>query len=100
MISGVAQVLVYGSQKYAVRVQPDPRLLASRGIGLDEVASAIADWNVNLPTGGLQGPNQSFTIQASGQLYDAAAFKKQIVAWRGGAPVRLGDIATVSYNFV
>jgi HAE1 family hydrophobic/amphiphilic exporter-1 len=96
MINGVAQVQVFGSQKYAVRVQLDPKALTSRRIGLDEVASALDKWNVNLPTGGLQGAKQAFTIQASGQLYDANAFKPLIVAYRGGAPVRLQDIAIVS----
>ncbi len=96
MINGVAQVLVYGSQKFAVRVQLDPSALASRKIGLDEVAAALDKANVNLPTGGLQGTKQAFTIQASGQLYNADAFKPLIVAYRGGAPVRLADIAVVS----
>ncbi|HWI41706.1 MAG TPA: efflux RND transporter permease subunit, partial [Verrucomicrobiae bacterium] len=95
MISGVAQVMVYGSQKYAVRVQLDPQALTTRQIGLDEVAAALSKWNVNLPTGGLQGAKQAFTIQADGQLYDAEAFKPLVVAYRGGAPVRLGDIARV-----
>lgn len=96
MINGVAQVLVYGSQKYAVRVQVDPKALASRKIGLDEVAAALAKWNVNLPTGGLQGDKQAFTIQATGQLLDAEAFKSVTVVMRGGAPVRLSDIAIVT----
>ncbi len=96
MINGVAQVQVYGSQKYAVRVQLDPKALASRKIGLDEVAAALAKWNVNLPTGGLQGDKQSFTIQATGQLLDAAAFKSMTVVYRGGAPVRLSDLGKVS----
>ena len=95
-VNGVAQVLVYGSQKYAVRVQLDPGALAGRKIGIDEVAAALEQWNVNLPTGGLQGARQAFTIQATGQLYDAEAFKPLIVAYRGGAPVRLADIARVS----
>lgn len=95
MINGVAQVLVFGSQKYAVRVQLDPKALTSRRIGLDEVAAALEKGNVNLPTGGLQGSSQAFTILATGQLYNAEAFKPLIVAWRGGAPVRLQDIATV-----
>ena len=96
MINGVAQVQVFGSQKYAVRVQLDPKALASRKIGIDEVAAALDKWNVNLPTGGLQGAKQAFTIQATGQLYDAEAFKPLIVAYRGGAPVRLADIAIVT----
>ncbi|HCL81373.1 MAG TPA: acriflavine resistance protein B [Nitrospiraceae bacterium] len=96
MINGVAQVLVYGSQKYAVRVQLDPRALANRKIGTDEVAAALAQWNVNLPTGGLQGDRQAFTIQASGQLYNAEAFKPMIVTYRQGSPVRLKDIGKVT----
>src|SRR5512138_109534 len=95
MINGVAQVMVYGSQKYAVRVSLDPQALASRKIGLDEVAAALDKWNVNIPTGDLQGNKQAFTILATGQLYNAAAFKPLIVAFRGGAPVRLQDIAQV-----
>jgi HAE1 family hydrophobic/amphiphilic exporter-1 len=96
MINGVAQVLVYGSQKYAVRVQLDPHALASRRIGLDEVATALEKWNVNIPTGDLQGDRQAFTILATGQLYNADSFRPLIVAWRGGAPVRLQDVAKVS----
>ncbi|MBI5205366.1 MAG: efflux RND transporter permease subunit [Nitrospirae bacterium] len=95
MISGVAQVQVYGSQKYAVRVQLDPQKLANRKIGIDEVSSALARWNVNIPTGGLQGDRQAFTIQATGQLYNAEAFKPMIVAYRNGSPVRLQYIAKV-----
>jgi hydrophobic/amphiphilic exporter-1 (mainly G- bacteria), HAE1 family len=95
MINGVAQVMVYGSQKYAVRVQLDPQALTSRRIGIDEVARALDAWNVNLPTGGLQGASQAFTIQATGQLYNAAAFSSVIVAYRDGAPVRLDDIGQI-----
>jgi len=96
MINGVAQVQVFGSQKYAVRVSLDPNALASRKVGLDEVAAALDKWNVNIPTGDLQGRQQAFTIQATGQLYNADAFKPLIVAWRGGAPVRLQDVAQVN----
>jgi HAE1 family hydrophobic/amphiphilic exporter-1 len=95
MISGVAQVSVYGSQKYAVRAQLDPRALASRGIGIDEVAGAVTNANVNLPTGTLQGANKSYTIQASGQLNDAAAYRPIIVAYRNGNPVRLQELGRV-----
>ena len=96
MIKGVAQVVVYGSQKYAVRVQLDPRALSNRKIGIDEVAAALAKWNVNLPTGGLQGDRQAFTLQASGQLYNAEAFKPMIIVYRDGSPVRLQDIARIT----
>jgi HAE1 family hydrophobic/amphiphilic exporter-1 len=95
MVSGVAQVLVYGSQKYAVRVQLDPHALASRGIGIDEVADAIRGANVNLPTGTLYGPSQAFTIEATGQLKTADVYRPLIVAYRNGAPVRLADLGQV-----
>jgi HAE1 family hydrophobic/amphiphilic exporter-1 len=95
MISGVAEVVVYGSQKYAVRARLDPKALASRGIGIDEVASAISSGNVNLPTGTLWGKHQAFTVQATGQLNDAAAYRPLIVAYRGGSPVRLGELGHV-----
>ena len=95
MVSGVAQVLVLGSQKYAVHVQLDPNAMASRGIGIDEVQAALGQHNVNLPTGTLYGANQAFTVQATGQLMNAAAYRPMIVAWRGGAPVRLQDIGRV-----
>ncbi len=94
-INGVAQVLVYGSQKYAVRIQLDPRELVSRNLGLNEVSDAIAMNNVNLPTGVLSGPKKAFTIESSGQLFDAAAYRPLIVAYRSGAPVRLQEIGRV-----
>ncbi len=65
MVSGVAQVQVFGAQKYAVRIQLDPKEMASRGIGIDQVAEAVSQANVNLPTGTLYGPKQAFTVQAS-----------------------------------
>jgi HAE1 family hydrophobic/amphiphilic exporter-1 len=95
MISGVAQVSVFGSQKYAVRIQLDPRELASRRIGVDEVQAAVAQANVNLPTGTLWGSHRAVTVQASGQLTSAAAYRPIIVAYRGGSPVRLQDIGRV-----
>src|SRR5512136_1410997 len=98
MVSGVAQVQVYGSQKYAVRAQLDPRALATRQIGIDEVAGALASGNVNLPTGTLYGEHQAFTIQATGQLYSAAAYRPLVVAYRNGAPVRLQELGQVIDN--
>ncbi len=95
MVSGVAQVQVYGAQKYAVRCQVDPRALATRQIGIDEVASAIGKGNVNLPTGILWGDFQAFTVQANGQLMRAAAYGPLIVAYRNGSPVRLADLGRV-----
>jgi HAE1 family hydrophobic/amphiphilic exporter-1 len=95
MINGVAEVSVFGSQKYAVRVRVDPKALVSRSIGIDEVVAAIQSGNVNLPTGNLSGAHRAFTIQASGQLTDAAAYRPLIVAYRNNAPVRLSEVATV-----
>ncbi len=94
-VSGVAQVQVYGSQKYAVRVQLDPQAMAIRKIGIDEVANAINSANVNLPTGILWGTNKSYTVQANGQLNNAKEFRPLIVAYRNGAPVRLQDLGNV-----
>lgn len=91
MVSGVAQVQVFGAQKYAVRVQLDPKVLASRFIGIDEVANAIRSGNVNLPTGTLHGTYQTFTIEAKGQLKNAEAYHPLIVTYRNGSPVRLGE---------
>ncbi len=95
-VLGVAQVQVYGGQKYAVRVQLDPRELATRGIGIDEVQRAVQDANVNLPTGVLLGPERAYTVQASGQLTTADAYRPIIVTYRGGKPVRLAELGRVS----
>jgi HAE1 family hydrophobic/amphiphilic exporter-1 len=95
MVSGVAQVNVFGAQKFAVRVDVDPTQLASRQIGVDQVASAIAGANVNRPTGTLYGPDKNFVVQASGQLMDADAYKPIVVAYRNGSPVRLSEVAHV-----
>ncbi|MEO8451392.1 MAG: efflux RND transporter permease subunit, partial [Gemmatimonadota bacterium] len=94
-VSGVAQVSVFGAQKYATRIQLDPRALASRGLGIDEAADAVASGNVNLPSGVLWGPNRAYTVQANGQLTTAAAFGELIIAYRNGAPVRLRDVGRV-----
>ncbi|GFO63529.1 multidrug efflux RND transporter permease subunit [Geomonas paludis] len=95
MVSGVAQVQVYGSQKYAVRARLNPMALASRKIGIDEVSQALSGGNVNLPTGTLQDASKSFAIQSQGELLDAAAYRPLIVAYRGGSPVRLSDLGSV-----
>ncbi len=95
MVTGVAQVNVFGSQKFAVRVDVDPMQLASRQIGIDQVAQAIAASNVNRPAGTLYGPDRNFVIQASGQLLEAAAYNAIVVAWRNGSPVRLNEVANV-----
>ncbi len=94
-INGVAQVNVWGSQKFAVRAQLDPNQLAARGIGIDEVATAIQKHNVNLPAGILWGANQAYTVQANGQLTDAAGYRSLIVSYNHGSPVRLGELGRV-----
>jgi len=95
MVSGVAQVQVFGSAKYAVRVQVDPNVLASRQIGLNEIDTAIKTWNVNLPTGTLYGSKTAYQVQANGQLMRAVDYKPLIVTYRKGAPVRLSEVARV-----
>ena len=95
MVAGVAQVNVYGAAKYAVRIQLDPKALATRAIGIDEVADGVAAGNVNLPTGILWGPHRAYTVQANGQLRSAAEFGPLIVTYRNGAPVRLQDLGRV-----
>ncbi len=95
MVSGVAQVSVFGAQKYAVRVQLDPEKLASMQIGVDDVTKAVQAGNVNLPTGTLWGNRQAYTVQASGQLTKADQYAPLVVAYRNGSPVRLEQVANV-----
>ncbi|GAC1416275.1 MAG: multidrug efflux RND transporter permease subunit [Gemmatimonadaceae bacterium] len=95
MVPGIAQVQVYGGQKYAVRVQLDPTSLANRGIGIDEVASSISAQNVSMPTGILWGQNKASTIVANGQLQNAAQFRQLVVSYRNGAPVHLDELGRV-----
>lgn len=95
MISGVAQVQIFGAKKYAVRIQLDPNALSSKGIGINEVEAAVNASNVNMPTGSLYGPDKSYTILATGQLYNAEAYRDVIVAYRDGSPVRLRELANV-----
>src|ERR1051325_8211194 len=94
-INGVAQVLVTGEQKYAVRVQVDPSALGSRAIGLDDVVTALQRGNVNQPVGTLYGVHRSYTVQANGQLTDADAYRSLIVVYRNGAPVVLKDLGNI-----
>ena len=95
MIPGIAQVQVYGGQKYAVRVQLDPTSLANRGIGIDEVATSISSQNVSMPTGTLWGTNRASTIKANGQLQNAQQFRQMVVTYRNGAPVHLDELGNV-----
>ncbi len=94
-INGVAQVQVFGQQKYAVRVQVDPSALAARGVGINEVEQAVSQANVNLPTGTLYGKDRMFAVQATGQLQNAAAFRPIIVTYRNGSPIRLQELGRV-----
>jgi len=94
-LPGVGQVSVFGQQKFAVRVQANPEALAAKGLSLDDVAIAVAAANSNTPVGTLDGVHQSFTVRATGTLPHAADFRPVIVAYRNGAPVRLGDVATI-----
>jgi HAE1 family hydrophobic/amphiphilic exporter-1 len=94
-INGVAQVQVFGQQKYAVRVQIDPNALAARGVGINEVEQAVSQANVNLPTGTLYGKDRMFAVQATGQLQDAQAFRPIIVTYRNGSPIRLQELGRI-----
>src|SRR5262249_51271621 len=94
-LDGVAQVAIFGAQKYAVRIQIDPTALAARGISIDQLKSAVAAANSNTPVGTLQNRQQQLTITASTQLNDAAAFSNLVIATRDGRPVRLGDVTRV-----
>ena len=95
MINGVSQVNVNGSQKFAVRVQVNPEALRAQSIGLNEIDQALQSWNVNLPTGQLFGPVGTYNLKVGGQLPNAEAFRPLVVAFRRGAPIRLGQLATV-----
>ena len=94
-VSGVAQVQVNGQQKYAVRVHLDPTKLAARQIGMNEVEAALRNWNVNIPTGTMYGPERTLTLRADGQLTSAAAFRKMVVVERNGSPVHLEELGNV-----
>ena len=94
-VDGVAQVQVYGAQKYAVRIQLDPQAMASRGVGFDQVSDAIDNGNVNLPTGVLWGADKALTVQSNSQLESADQFRNLVIKNQDGAPVRLGDLGQV-----
>ena len=94
-IEGVAQIQAFGQGKYGVRIQADPDALAARQIGIDQLSNAIAAANVNQATGAINGERQAASILATGQLNNAADFRNQVIAYRDGAPVRLGEVATV-----
>src|SRR6185312_685115 len=95
MVSGVASVNVYGSKKYAVRIQVDPKQLASRKLGLEDIRDAISKANLNIPTGSLYGTSKSYSVWASSQLTAASQFAPIIVSYQNGSPVRLEDLGKV-----
>lgn len=95
MVSGVAQVTVYGSKKYAVRIQLDPNKLASRQVGLEEIRDSLSHGNVNLPAGSLYGFTKAYTVQSNSQLSAAPQFAPLIVSYLNGNPVRLEDLGSV-----
>jgi HAE1 family hydrophobic/amphiphilic exporter-1 len=94
-LTGVAQVNVNGSQQYAVRVQANPAALAARSIGIDTLASAISSVNIDEATGALNAENDAHIIHTNGQLESADAYRRQIITYQNGAPVRIGDVASV-----
>src|SRR5690242_1490181 len=94
-LPGVAQVLVYGSQKFAVRVQVDPVAAAARNISLDDVRTVLTKANSNTPVGTLSGQDRNVTLLASGAMRRAADYKSVVAAWRNGAPVKLSEIANI-----
>ncbi len=95
-VEGVSQVNVFGSAKYAVRVELDPAQLTARGLSVSDIAQAVRANNVTLPTGVLYGKDRTLTIQATGQLSNATQFRSMVVANRNGAPIHLGELGTVN----
>src|SRR6201997_972531 len=94
-LPGVAQVLIYGAQKFAIRVQADPEAAAARGLSLEDIRTAVARANSSTPVGTLNGPKQDVALQASGQMDKAADYSKIVVAWRNGSPVKLDEVAKI-----
>ncbi|MDB5642311.1 MAG: acriflavine resistance protein [Hyphomicrobiales bacterium] len=94
-IPGVAQVNIFGQQKYAVRIEADPDAAAARGLTLQDVRNAVTAANSSTPVGTLRGPGQNITLTASGQIEHAEGYRDLVIAWRNGAPVRLGEVSKV-----
>ncbi len=95
MVPGVGGVFIFGQKKYAVRVEVNPMALASRNLGFETVRTALANATVNLPKGEIVGPNRSVSLDSNDQLTDAAAYRNVVIAYRRGAPVHLGEVASV-----
>ncbi len=94
-IPGVAQVLIYGAQKFAIRVQADPEAAAARGLSLEDIRAAVSRANSSTPVGTLNGPKQDIALQASAQLNKAVDYRHVVVAWRNGSPVKLDEVARI-----
>src|SRR3954447_3171674 len=94
-IPGVAQVLIYGAQKFAIRVQADPEAAAARGLSLEDIRAAVSRANSSTPVGTLNGPKQDVALQASGQMDKAIDYRQVVVAWRNGSPVKLDEVARI-----
>ena len=94
-IPGVAQVSVYGAQKFAIRVQADPEAAAARGLSLEDIRTAVSRANSSTPVGTLNGPKQDVALQASGQMDKAIDYRQIVVAWRNGSPVKLDEVARI-----
>src|SRR5258708_3080399 len=92
-VKGVSESRIFGQKPYAVHVQVNPGALAARGIGLEEVRTALTQATVNRPKGVLEGAHQAVTLDTNDQIFDAAAFRNVIIAWRNGPPVRLGRVS-------
>ena len=94
-LSGVAQVTVYGAQKFAVRVQVDPAAAAARNISLDDIRTVVAKANSAAPVGNLEGQQQAVTLVATSSMKSAAAYRDVVVAYRNGAPIKLNEVARI-----
>ena len=94
-IPGVAQVTIFGAQKFAIRVQADPEAAAARGLSLEDIRTAISRANSSTPVGTLNGPKQDISLQASGQMDKAIDYRQVVVAWRNGSPVKLDEVARI-----
>ena len=97
-VSGVGLVTIQGNQKPAVRVRINPSALSGLGLGFTDIRTALTANNLNQPKGSFDGPRQSYAIGANDQILSAAEYRNIVVAYRNGAPVRLGDLGDVVDN--
>jgi len=94
-LPGVAQVTIFGAQKFAIRVQADPEAAAARGLSLEDIRAAVSRANSSTPVGTLNGPKQDISLVASGQMDKAVDYRHIVVAWRNGSPVKLDEVARI-----